>query len=115
MSDNATDAQRKALESSLTARLAGGRGRLLGIKTVPINIAEENGTYHISMPFGEQKIALTVGADGGPIRFENFTRPDLTNIKICNTLYWNYHDYGKSIEFRNTSGSIGDFVLQGED
>ena len=89
-------------------------GKCLGTKFVRIDISEENGTYHITMPFGEQKMSLTVGKDGkSPIRIENPRQPFLSNVKLCNTQFWEYHDYGKSLEYQNTSGQIADFTLQG--
>ena len=121
ISDNATEEQRKVLEPfAKTHILAENWRKNLGTKFVPINIEEDNGTYHISMPFGELKISLAVGGDGKtPIRLINprmiFSGTDITDYKAANTQFWNYRDYGKNIEFRSTSGEIADFVMQGED
>lgn len=112
VSDNATDAQRKVLEPFAEKNLgigAEGWRKCLGVKFVKIAISEENGTYHVVMPFGEQHITLTTGGDGTPIRMENSWNPTLSNIKFCNTDLWKYHDYGKNLEFHNTSGVIADF------
>jgi hypothetical protein len=116
ISDNATDEQRKVLEPFAMSRfwfLANWR-EFLGVKFVKINIAEENGTYHITMPYGEVKTSLTVGGDGkNPIRMENPQEKDLTNYRFCNTQFWKYHDYGKNLEFHDTSGVMADYAIQG--
>jgi hypothetical protein len=116
ISDNATDEQRRVLEPFASSRfcfLANWR-EFLGVKFVKINIAEENGTYHITMPYGEVKMSLTVGGDGkNPIRMENPQDKDCTNVRFCNTQFWKYHDYGKNLEFHNTSGIIADYAIKG--
>jgi len=117
ISDNATEEQRKVLEPFTKTHIWAERWRKnLGVKFVPINIEEDNGTYHISMPSGEMKLSLTVGGDGkNPIRWINTRRPGITDYKAANNHYWNYRDYGKNIEFHDTGGEIADFVWQGED
>jgi hypothetical protein len=113
ISDSVSDEQRGVLESFLTTDL-GIRPwkKILGIKFVKIAIQEENGTYHITMPFGEQKMSLTIGGDNKkPIRLENPRSPAFSNVRFCNTEIWKYHDYGKNLEFHNTSGVIADFVF----
>ena len=83
--------------------------KFLGLKYVKIDISQKNGTNHTTMPFGEQKISLTVGGDGkNPIGITNGPSY-LTNIKICSTDLWNYHDYGRNVEYHNTSGGMADF------
>jgi hypothetical protein len=116
ISDNATDEQRKILEPFVKNHLgAEGWGKCLGVKFVKVDISEENGTYHVVMPFGEQHITLTTGGDGKtPIRMENSWNTAVSNIKFCNTDLWKYHDYGKNIEFHNTSGVVADFAVQGD-
>jgi hypothetical protein len=116
ISDNATDEQREILEPFVTEDLSIERWRKnLGIKFVKISISEKNGAFHITMPFGEQKMALTVGGDGkNPMRIENFTITSMTNVRFCNTQFWKYHDYGKDLEFHNTSGAVADFDLRGD-
>jgi len=116
ISANATDEQRRILEPFVTKDLSVERWKkILGVKFVKIEISEENGTYHITMPFGEQKIALTVGGDGrNPMRIENFKITSLTNVRFCNTLFWKYRDYGKNLEYHSTSGAIADFDLRGD-
>jgi hypothetical protein len=113
ISDNVNDAQRHTLEAFLKTDL-GIRPwkKILGIKVVKIDIQEKNGTYHITMPFGEQKMTLTTGGDNkNPMRLENAHNPAFSNIRFCNTEFWKYHDYGKDLEFHNTSGVIADFVF----
>jgi hypothetical protein len=115
ISDKATDEQRKILEPFVMEHLEGRMWRkCLGIKYVTIDISEENGTYRLRMPFGELEMALAIGGDGkSPIRMENPPMPFLSNVRFCNTHYWKYNDYGKKLEYHNTSGGIGDFTLQG--
>jgi hypothetical protein len=115
INDNVTKEQREVLEPFVTNHMGAEKAeRILGVKVVRINIDEKNGTYHITMPFGELKLSLTVGRDGTPIRLENPWQTYLNNIKFCNNEFWNYHDYGKNLEFRGTCGVIADFAFQGE-
>lgn len=115
ISDNATEEQREILKPFVMDKMEGRMWeKTLGIKFVKIDISEKGGTYSITMPFGEQHLTLTVGGDGkNPIRMENSGLPFLFDVKICNTRLWKYHDYGKDLEYRNTSGQIADFALQG--
>jgi hypothetical protein len=115
ISENATDEQRKILEPFVMEHLEGRMWKqCLGIKYVKINISEENDTYHLTMPFGEMKMSLAIGGDGkNPIRMENPFLPFLSNVKFGNTHFWKYHDYGKDLEYHNTSGAVADFILQG--
>jgi hypothetical protein len=86
----------------------------LGVRYVKIDISQKNGTYRITMPFGELEMSLTVGGDGkNPVRIENPAMPFLTNARVANTRFWKYHDYGKNLEYHNTSGAVADFHLQG--
>ncbi|MGD9118111.1 MAG: DUF1326 domain-containing protein [Dehalococcoidia bacterium] len=116
ISDHATDEQRKILAPFVAEDLSTEKWRQnLGVKFVKIDISQKDGVYHITMPFGEQKMALTVGGDGkNPMRIENFAMPSLSNIRFCNTQFWKYHDYGKNLEFHNTSGAVADFDLSGD-
>ena len=116
ISENATDEQRKILEPFVMQHLEGRMWKkCLGIKYVEINISDENGTYHITMPFGEQKMSLAIGGDGkNPIRMENPRNSARTNVRFCNTRFWKYCDYGRNFEFHDTSGAIADFTLEGE-
>jgi len=115
ISDNVTEEQRKILEPFVTKHMGAEKAeKILGVKVVRIDISKKNGTYHITTPFGEQKLLLTVGRDGSPIRLENPWHTYLNNIKFCTAEVWKYHDYGKNLEFHGTSGAIADFALQGE-
>jgi hypothetical protein len=115
ISDHATDEQRKLLEPFIMEHLEGRMWKKrLGTKYVKINISEENGTYRITMPYAEVEMSLAIGGDGkNPIRMENPPMPFLSNVRFCNTHFWKYHDYGKNLEYHNTSGGIADFTLQG--
>jgi hypothetical protein len=115
ISDNATEKQREILKPFVMENMEGRMWRkTLGIKLVKIEISEKDGTYRIITPFGEQNLKLTVGGDGKtPIRIENGGLPFLKDVKIC-TGFWKYIDYAKNLEFRNTSGQIADFALQGD-
>ena len=113
ISDDATDEQKKLLEPFIMEKMAGQHWKkCLGVKSVKINISEEKGTYHITMPFGEQKLTLTIGGDGkNPIRLENPTMTCYSDIKFCIADFWKYHDYGKNLEYHNTSSQIADFTF----
>jgi hypothetical protein len=114
VSDNANDEQRAVLESFVNTDLGIRPWKNnLGLKFVKIDIKEDKGTYHITMPFGEQKMSLTVGGDKkNPIRMENPNSPAFSNVRFCNTEFWNFHDHGKTLEFHNTSGVMADFVFR---
>ena len=113
ISDNITDEQRKVLESFIKRYIDNkGWQKSLGYKFVKIDLSEENGTYHISMPFGEVEMSLAIGGDRkNPMRLENPQMPFISNAKFCNTHFWKYHDHGKNLEYHNTSGATADFVL----
>ena len=111
--DNATKEQRKILESFTIEKMEGTMwAKTQGIKFVKIDVSEKDGTYRITMPYGEQNLTLTVGGDGKtPIRMENGGMSFLTDVKIC-TGDWKYNDYGKNLEYHNTSGQAAEFALQ---
>jgi hypothetical protein len=115
ISDNASEEQREILQRFVFDSMEGGMWKkTLGVRFVRIDISEKDRTYSITMPYGEQHLTLTIGGDGiNPIRMENGRLPFLSNVSICNTGLWKYHDYGKNMEYRNTSGQIADFALQG--
>ena len=114
ISDTATEEQRKILEPFVMENMEGRMWRkTLGIKFVRIDISENDDTYSITTPCSEQNLTLTVGGDGKtPIRIENGGLSFLSDVKIC-TGAWKYNDYGKNLEFRNTSGQVADFTLRG--
>jgi hypothetical protein len=113
ISDNATDEQRKVLESFIKGYIDNKRWqKSLGYKFVKIDLSEEKGTYHITMPFGEVEMSLAIGGDRkNPMSLENPQMPFISNAKFCNTHFWKYHDHGKNLEYHNTSGATADFVL----
>ena len=115
ISDHATPEQREILQRFVMEKMEGGMWKkTLGIKFVKITVSQKDRTYTIKMPFGEQNLTLTIGGDGiNPIRMENNALPFLSNVRICNTRLWKYFDYGKNLEYHNTSGQVADFVLQG--
>jgi len=120
ISENVSDEQRKVLEPFIKNHLGTELWReLLGLKYVPINITENDGSYHIMYPFGESQMSVVIGRDGTtPTILENafaynYAVPFL-NYRLANTWAWSYDDYGKHYSFRHTSGSIGDFDVQGE-
>lgn len=115
ISDNATGEQRTILESFARERMdARMWKKCLGVKFVNININKDNHQYHITMPYGEQKMSLAIGGDRKtPMRLENPPMPFLANVRFCNTLFWKYHDYGKNLAFQNTSGVMADFAFKG--
>jgi hypothetical protein len=118
ISNNATDEQKKYLEPFFSNNVPGGLllRKILGTRYVNININQEDKTYHITMPYGEVKMTLTTGGDGkNPQRLENsLFSVFFKDIKICNTQFWKYNDFGKNWEFVNRSGAIADFDLQGK-
>jgi len=117
ISETATEEQRRVLEPFLANNVPGLLlvRKPLGIRFVDINLRQEDSTYHITMPYGELKLSLTVGGDfKNPQRLENsIYSMFFSDIKICNTHLWKYNDFGKSWEFKNRSGVIADFNLQG--
>ena len=117
ISSDATEEQRKVLETFFVDNVPGvGLIRdVLGIKFVDMDFTEEGGTCHLKMPYAEWEASLTPGGDGkNPQRIENsifsMTFPVLY---ICNTHYWNYHDFGKSWDFTNRSGARAPFDMKG--
>ena len=118
ISNNANEDQRKYLEGFFVNNIPGILlvKKPLGVRYVDININQEEKTYHITMPYGEMKLTLTTGGDGkNPQRLENSLFSAFFNdIKICNTHFWKYNDFGKNWEFKNRSGAIAEFSLQGK-
>ena len=118
ISDKTTEEQRKYLEPFFENNIPGMLilRKTLGIKYVDINLNEEGNTYHVSMPYGEMKLSLAPGADGkNPQRLENsIFSVVFSDIKICNTHFWKYNDFGKNWEFLNRSGVIVDYDLKGK-
>ena len=116
ISDTATAEQKRVLEPFLANNVPGHLAKkCLGVKFVKINLSQEDNTYHITMPYGELKLSLTVGLDGkNPVRLENCMFSMLfPDLKICNTHFWKYNDFDRDWEFVNRSGVIADFDMQG--
>jgi hypothetical protein len=113
--DNATEEQKKILEPFLRTHLrATVWKKLLGLRFTKIEIKEENRTYHITSPYFEQHTALAIGGDGkNPITMGNPLWAEMSNVKFGNTDVWRYKDFGKKLEFRQSSGLIADFNLAG--
>ena len=118
ISDTATEDQRKVLQPFLVNNVPGASlvRKCLGVRFVNITLSQEDNTYHITMPYGELKGSLTVGGDGkNPQRLENsLFSMMMRDVKICNTHFWKYSDFGKNWEFVNRSGVMAEFDLQGE-
>ena len=118
ISNTTTEEQRKYLKPFFSNNIPGMLllRKIIGIRYVDINLTQENGTFHITMPYGELKLTLTRGGDGkSPQRLENsIFRAFFSDIKICNTHFWRYNDFGKKWEFFNRSGTIAGFNLQGK-
>jgi len=118
ISSTTTEEQRKYLEPFMSNNIPGMLllKKTLGVRYVDINLNQEGNTYHITMPYGETKLSLTRGADGkNPQRIENsLFGAFLSDIKICNTHFWKYNDFGKNWDFVNRSGTIAEFNLQGK-
>ncbi len=111
VSENATPEQRPILEAFVVVGLPLPVRQLRGVKFVPIDIKLDGPGYHVTMPFGELKGSLTRGRDGAnPQRIENSAVPFLREFKIANTEYWRYSDLGRSWEYRNRSGTVGDLA-----
>ena len=118
ISTKTTEEQRKYLEPLFINNIPGNiiLKKALGIKYVDINLAQEGNTYHITMPHGEMKLSYTPGLDGkNPQKLENsLFGMYLSDIKICNTHFWKYNDFGKNWNFKNRSGVIANFEGKGK-
>ncbi len=118
ISDKTSEKQRKYLESYFTNNIPGSilLKKVLGIKYVDINLKREENTFHITMPYGEIKLSYTPGLDGkNPQKLENSPFGIyLSDLKICNTHYWKYNDFGRNWQFQNRSGVIASFDLGGK-
>ncbi len=118
ISDKTTEEQRRYLEPFFTNRIPGGMilSKVLGIKYVDINLKQEGTTFHVTMPYGEMKLSYTPGLDGkNPQRLENSPFGIyISDLKICNTHFWNYNDFDRNWEFKNRSGVIAKFDMKGK-
>lgn len=118
ISRKTTEEQRAYLEPYFTNNIPGSiiLKKFLGIKYVDIEFNQEQDTFHVKMPYGEMKLSYTPGLDGkNPQKLENSPfGVYLSDLKICNTHFWNYHDFGKNWEFKNRSGVIANFDMNGK-
>ncbi|MCJ7648922.1 MAG: DUF1326 domain-containing protein [Candidatus Lokiarchaeota archaeon] len=118
LSNRTTEEQKRYLEPFFINRIPGGMilSKVLGIKYVDINLNQEGSTFHVNMPYGEMKLSYTPGLDGkNPQRLENsIFGMYLSDLKICNTHFWKYNDFGRNWEFKNRSGVIANFDLKGK-
>ncbi|MBN1617081.1 MAG: DUF1326 domain-containing protein [Spirochaetales bacterium] len=116
ISDNTTFEQRKVMEPFFVNNVMGHSliKKLLGVKYVNMELSEKGTTTHLKMPYGEWEASLTLGRDGkNPMRIENGVFSDLFPVvDICNTHFWNYHDFGKNWDFKDRSGARADFDLK---
>jgi hypothetical protein len=114
VSDNATEEQRKVLETLVTTNMgAHFMKKNFGVKYVRIDTEVANGSIHFRMPFGEMKQVLVKGLDGGSIRIENVPFPVLKDLKHCHTYFWTYKDHGKNFSYKDRCGTWADFVFEG--
>jgi hypothetical protein len=118
ISKDASEEQRMYLEPFFVNNIPGMLllRKVLGIKYVDITFKQEGQTFHVSMPHGEMKLSFTPGLDGkNPQRLENaLFGMYLSDLKICNTHFWNYNDFGRNWKFKNRSGMIAGFDLHGK-
>ena len=118
ISDKTTEEQRKYLEPYFVKNIPGNSllRKVLGVKYVDIDFKKEESTFHVSFPHGEMKSSYTPGLDGkNPQRLENSPfGVFFSDIKICNTHFWKYNDFGKNWDFVNRSGVVASFDQKGK-
>ena len=118
ISDKTTEEQRKYLEPYFVNNIPGSSllRKVLGVKFVNIELSQEGNTFHVTMPHGEMKLSYTPGRDGkNPQRLENSPFGIFfSDIKICNTHFWKYNDFGRNWDFKNRSGVIASFDGKGK-
>jgi len=61
------------------------------------------------------EMSLAPGGDGkNPQRIENSLFSMLmSNVRICNTHFWKYADFGKKFDFKNRSGAMTSLDMRG--
>ena len=118
ISDKTTEEQRKYLEPYFVNNIPGSvlLRKVLGVKYVNIELSQEGNTFHVTMPHGEMKLSYTPGLDGkNPQKLENSPFGIFfSDIKICNTHFWKYNDFGRNWDFKNRSGAIASFDGKGK-
>jgi hypothetical protein len=114
VSDSATPDQRDVLEPLVrTGMDIISVEKVFGIKYIGMDIHEEGDCIHFKMPFGEMKQCLTKGPDGTPVRIENQVVPSIFNVKVCNSPFWWFKDYGFDFEYQNYCSTRADFMISG--
>jgi hypothetical protein len=114
VSDNATEEQRKVLDSLVTTSMGGFfMKKIFEVKYVKIDVEETDDSFSVKMPFGKMSQHQMKGFDGGPIRIENTPFPILQNLKHCHTPQWEYKDHGKNFAYKDRCGTWADFVIEG--
>lgn len=114
VSDNATEEQRKVLDTLVTSSIGGVLvGKNFGVKYVPIDVKVTDNSITVTTPFGEMSQAQSTGADGGPVRIENSVLPFLSDLKHCHTSNWSYADHGKKFDYTDRCGSWANFAFAG--
>ena len=118
ISDKTTEEQRKYLEPYFINNISGGLllRKSLGVKYVDIKLNREGNTFHVTMPNGEMKLSYTPGLDGkNPQRLDNSPfGVFFSDLKICNTHFWKFNDFGRDWSFVNRSGMIASFDMKGK-
>ena len=118
ISDKTTEEQRKYLETYFVNNVPGSvlLRKVLGVKYVNIELSQDENTFHVTMPHGEMKLSYTPGLDGkNPQKLENSPFGIFySDIKICNTHFWKYNDFGRNWDFTNRSGVIASFDGKGK-
>ena len=118
ISNKTTEEQRRYLEPYFINNISGAilLKKVLGIKYVDIKLEQEGNTFHISMPYGEMKLSHTPGLDGkNPQKLVNSPfEIYLSDLKVCNTHFWKYNDFGRDWSFKNRSGMIASFDAKGK-
>ena len=118
ISDKTTEEQRKYLDPYFVKNIPGNSllRKILGVKYVDIDFKKEESTFHVTMPYGEMKSSYAPGLDSKkPQRLENSPfGVFFSDIKICNTHFWKYNDFGRNWEFENRSGVIASFDGKGK-
>lgn len=124
VSDNATEEQRTILEDFMQNHLGTELWKtVLGVKFVEVEIEydPDKGHCHITFPHGETTMDFARGIEGKPVMLENCDAYNqsvpIMDYHVCNSWQWWYKDddVGKDYEFKHTSGTIGDFDVQGDE
>ena len=117
ISSTASAEQRRVLEPFLVNNVPGFLivKKCLGVRFVDIKLSQEGNNYHITMPYAELKGSVMIGGDGKTApRLENLvTDQFFKDVKVCDTHFWKFKDFGKDWSFVNRSGFMTEFDLRG--